>query len=94
MNEKLKYKLVDMLYQLPVHDYKKAMQYLPNALGVTPRTFKGWMFRKIGDQNDIPSEHLIRLAFFFEVQPHELYNFDFCDLVNKSNISTHVRSSK
>lgn len=72
-----KYNIHELLNKLPHEDYREAMNYLPQQLGISRRTLKAWMYRKMDDQNDIPSEALIKLADFFEVEPKAIYNFEF-----------------
>lgn len=75
MGKPLKYRINDLLSQLPKKDYDQAIQLLPIQLKVSVATFNNW--RKIGldDMQDIPHEKVAMLEKLFDIEPGELQNF-------------------
>ena len=72
----LKYKIQEKLEQLSFKDYRTAIQELPKALGITPRTFQRYLKTRIFESFSIRSDHLVKLSQFFNCNVEELLNYD------------------
>ncbi len=71
-----KYNLHTLLRKLSVEDYEVAMKWLPKMLHVAPKTFRSWIYIKKGSKQEITSNHLFKLASFFECSIEDLFNRD------------------
>lgn len=70
-----KYRINDILLQLPVKDYRKALKVIPKALNVSSNTFSNYRNIKLNDHQDIPHQKVILLERIFGLQSGELENF-------------------
>lgn len=69
-----KYKINDLLGQLPRLEEQKASRILPGLLGVSLRTYQNWKSIPKKSSKSIPGDALIRLAQFFGVSVNDLYH--------------------
>ncbi len=70
-----KYRINDLLSELPMKDYRKALKILPKALGISPNTFSNYRNIRISEDRDIPYQKALLLEKIFELKPGELLNF-------------------
>ncbi len=70
-----KYRINEILNNLPMKDYKKAMKLIPKVLGVSTNTFANYRNIKIDEERDIPYQKVILLEKIFELEPETLGNF-------------------
>ena len=69
-----KYNIHYLLNQLNVNDYEIALEFLPELCECKWGAFKRWIYLKEGDSASIPSDAIVKMAVFFEVDPLEMYN--------------------
>nr|WP_294860200.1 hypothetical protein [uncultured Fluviicola sp.] len=69
----LKYRIEELLNEIPHQKAKLATNWLPQQLGVTPKTWRVWKKLQQEDSGDIPSEKLFQIATFFNVEPADLF---------------------
>lgn len=70
-----KYRINDILLQLPVKDYRKALKVIPKALNVSSNTFSNYRNIKVTDHQDIPHQKVILLEKILGLKSGELENF-------------------
>lgn len=70
---KYKYRIHELLQNLPLKQNRSAMNYLPVRLGVGESTFKSWIYIKSNESREIPSKALLMLSEFFGIAPKQLY---------------------
>ncbi|MXV14901.1 hypothetical protein [Hufsiella ginkgonis] len=70
-----KYRLHDLLDNLPKKDFNKAMRVIPKVLGVSFNTFLNYRNIKLADQRDIPHQKVLILEKIFGLNHGELDNF-------------------
>jgi hypothetical protein len=70
-----KYRINDMLGNLPMKDYRKALKVIPKTLGVSPNTFTNYRNIKLDDVRDIPHQKVSMLEAMFGLKPGGLKNF-------------------
>ena len=70
-----KYRINDILLQLPVKDYRKALKVIPKALNISSNTFSNYRNIKLNDNQDIPHQKVILLEKILGLQSGELENF-------------------
>lgn len=73
MSEAKKYRLDELINNMPYNRAKLVYKWLPAQLGVTPKTFRVWRRLTINDSGTIPAEHFFRIASFFQVEPEKLF---------------------
>lgn len=69
-----KYRINDLLFQLPMKDYRKALKILPKAINVSINTFSNYRNIKITDEQDIPHLKVVMIENIFGLQAGELLN--------------------
>lgn len=69
-----KYKLLEFMRKLPHEQFYKVKSSLPVQLGISPDTFRQWMYIKTNSARMIPAESLMKLALFFEKDITEMFN--------------------
>ncbi|HCN82179.1 MAG TPA: hypothetical protein DIT07_00970 [Sphingobacteriaceae bacterium] len=70
-----KYRINDMLGNLPMKDYRKALKVIPKAMGVSSNTFTNYRNIKRDDVRDIPHQKVIMLEIMFGLKSGGLENF-------------------
>ena len=70
-----KYRINELLMQLPMKDYRKALKIIPKALNVSLNTFSNYRNIKLNDEQDIPHQKVVLLEKMFGVKPGQLENF-------------------
>lgn len=70
-----KYRINDILVNLAMKDYHKALKVIPKAIGVSSNTFTNYRNIKLGDVRDIPHQKVIMLEIMFGLKPGGLENF-------------------
>jgi hypothetical protein len=70
-----KYRINDLLAQLPMKDYRKALKIIPKALNISFNTFSNYRNIKIDDDQDIPHQKVLHLEKLFSLNAGELANF-------------------
>ncbi|MCO5268499.1 MAG: hypothetical protein M9897_06360 [Brumimicrobium sp.] len=69
-----KYKIHYYLQQLSHEDYQISWKFFPEALKISPGTWKSWIYIKEGDGRNIPSDKLPVIASFFQISVEELFS--------------------
>jgi len=54
-------------------DYDTLMVLIPKLIGITKRTFIGWIYIPLGSGQEIPAGALIKLAHLFECSTKDLF---------------------
>lgn len=67
-----KYRINEYLYNLNVWQYRKAIQLLPNLLGVSLNTFHNYRKILVDDVQDIPYEKVVLMEQLFDFEPGTL----------------------
>jgi hypothetical protein len=70
-----KYRINDMLGNLPMKDYRKALKVIPKAIGVSSNTFTNYRNIRLDDERDIPHQKVTMLEIMFGLKPGGLQNF-------------------
>ena len=70
-----KYRINELLLQLPMKDYRKALKIIPKALNVSVNTFLNYRNIKLADEQDIPHQKVVVLEKIFGLASGELANF-------------------
>jgi hypothetical protein len=70
-----KYCINDLLIQLPMKDYRKAIKILPKALNVSVNTFSNYRNIQITDEQDIPHQKVVLMEKMFGLEAGQLENF-------------------
>lgn len=70
-----KYRINELLSNLPMKDYRKALAVIPEALGVSSNTFLNYRTIKLTEARDIPHQKVALLEKIFGLKPGELENF-------------------
>jgi hypothetical protein len=68
-----KYRLHYLLQNLSHEDYTIAMKWFPLHLGITPKTWKSWIYIKSDTAKEIPSGAFFAMACFFDIHPRDLF---------------------
>lgn len=68
-----KFRIINLLYALPLEEYFQALNILPELLEISPATFKRWLKTPRESYFDIPFQKVILLAQYFNVKPQEIY---------------------
>lgn len=74
-DKQYKYRINELLGQLPMADYNKALNALPGQLNISKATFSNYRAIKLGDAQDIPHGVVAQLELFFGIAPGELANY-------------------
>lgn len=69
-----KYKINELLANLPMKDYKKALKLIPKILGISTNTFLNYRNILIDEDKDIPYQKVVTLEKMFGLQAGELIN--------------------
>ncbi|MFD2161424.1 hypothetical protein ACFSJU_03415 [Paradesertivirga mongoliensis] len=70
-----KYRINDILLQLPMKDYRKALKVIPKAIDVSLNTFSNYRNIKLTDPQDIPHQKVVLLEKILGLKSGELENF-------------------
>lgn len=70
-----KYRINDILIQLPMKDYRKALKLIPKAINVSVNTFSNYRNIKLTDQQDIPHQKVVLLERILGLNRGDLENF-------------------
>lgn len=70
-----KYRINELLNNLPMKDYKKALKLIPGILGVSVNTFSNYRNIKLNDDKDIPHQKVVILEKVFDLAAGTLGNF-------------------
>ncbi|EPE9900510.1 hypothetical protein ACSN7Q_001652 [Flavobacterium psychrophilum] len=79
--EKPKYKIAELLYNLPYSQAKQAKNQLPRILGIPRQTLAKWLTITIDDKYSIPSNEFLRLCVFFNIEPLEMINYPIKEIL-------------
>ena len=71
-----KYRINDLLSDLPMKDYHKALKIIPKAIGVSANTFANYRNIRVTEARDIPHQKIVLLERIFGLAPGGLDNFD------------------
>lgn len=71
-----KYRINDLLSELPMKDYRKALKIIPKVLGISVNTFSNYRNIRLTEDKDIPYQKAIILEKLFELKPGELLNYE------------------
>lgn len=69
-----KYCINEMLANLPMKDYKKALKIIPRVLNISPNTFFNYRSIRADESRDIPYQKMLQLEQIFGVKPGGLQN--------------------
>lgn len=69
-----KYKINELLANLPMRDYKKAMKLIPKILGVSSNTFLNYRSILADEEKDIPYQKVVIIEKMFEMEAGTLIN--------------------
>jgi len=70
-----KYRINELLADLPMRDYRRAKKIIPKVLGVSPNTFANYRSIKADEDRDIPHEKVALLEKIFDISPGSLECF-------------------
>jgi hypothetical protein len=70
-----KYRINDLLANLPKKEFNKALRVLPNALGISINTFFNYRNIKLSEDRDIPYQKVVMLEKIFGLDRGGLENF-------------------
>ncbi|MBC8053589.1 MAG: hypothetical protein H7Y13_11050 [Sphingobacteriaceae bacterium] len=70
-----KYRINDLLIQLPMKDYRKALKIIPQAINVSLNTFSNYRNIRLTDEQDIPHQKVVLLEKIFGLESGQLENF-------------------
>lgn len=87
-----KYKLTlhYRLQKLPHEDYRLAMDWLPNRIGIHRSTWERWIYLREDDPAEVPANAIIQMAIFFQCEPSEM----FTNPVNKEEMDADWKTYK
>ncbi len=71
-----KYRINDLLSELPMKDYRKALKIVPKALGISQNTFSNYRNIRVSEEKDIPHQKAVLLEKIFGLKPGELMTFE------------------
>lgn len=80
ISTKPKYRISELLYNLPYSKAKEAKKQIPLLLGVPRQTFAKWCVIPVHSKLSIPSDAYLRLCLFFNVSPYEMVNYDVMNI--------------
>jgi hypothetical protein len=75
MAKQFKYRINELLNQLPFNRYKATLNFLPDQLGISAPTFNNYRGIELGDKQDIPHAVVDKLEKFFSLAPGGLQNY-------------------
>lgn len=86
--EKPKYKLAELLYNLPYTEAKQVKKQLPTLLGISRQTLQLYLKATTSDKTNIPLNEFLRLCVFFNIEPFAMLNYEIEEIliVDESNI--------
>ena len=86
--EQPKYKLAELLYNLPYNEAKQVKKQLPSILGISRQTLQLYLKATTNDKTNIPLNEFLRLCVFFNIEPFEMLNYEIEEIliVDESNI--------
>ena len=64
-----KYSINEMLSNLPMKDYKRALKIIPKVLNISPNTFFNYRNIKLEEDRDIPYQKMVKLELMFGLRP-------------------------
>ena len=70
-----KYRLYQLLNQLPHQKYRITSRQLPGKLDISPETFRKWKYIKKHEIATIPADKLAIIAKFFDIRFEEIFNY-------------------
>lgn len=70
-----KYRINEVLANMPMKDYRKTLKVLPEAIGVSANTFSNYRNIKCNEDKDIPHQKVLLLEKIFGLSSGELDNF-------------------
>lgn len=71
-----KYRINELLADLPMKDYRRAIKIIPGVLGVSPNTFANYRSIKAEEERDIPHQKVALLEKIFDIPPGGLECFE------------------
>lgn len=69
-----KYRINEVLLNLPMKDYRKALKVLPDVLKISLNTFTNYRNIKVFDNQDIPHQKVVAIEKIFGLKPGGLGN--------------------
>ena len=87
-SEKAKYKIAELLYNMPFNVAKETKKQLPKVLEISRQTLENWLQMTVSDKSNIPLNEFLRLCVFFNIEPFEMINYEIEEIliVDESNI--------
>ena len=70
-----KYRINELLANLPMKDYHRTLKIIPQALGISANTFANYRNIKTNEERDIPHQKVVLLEKIFGLDPGGLENF-------------------
>ena len=71
-----KYRINELLTNLPMKDYRRAVKIIPKVLGISPNTFTNYRSIKADEDRDIPHQKVALLEKIFGLPPGRLESFE------------------
>jgi len=71
-----KYRINEVLVNMPMKDYRKTLKVIPEAIGVSNNTFSNYRNIRCNEEKDIPHQKVVLLEKIFGLGSGELDNFD------------------
>ncbi|MFD1629966.1 hypothetical protein [Pseudopedobacter beijingensis] len=71
-----KYKINEVLNNLPMKDYRKAIKMIPKILGVSTNTFLNYRNIRVDEEKDIPYQKVIIMEKIFALEEGSLSNIE------------------
>lgn len=70
-----KYRINEVLANMPMKDYRKTLKVIPEAIGVSANTFSNYRNIKCNEDKDIPHQKVVLLERIFGLDSGGLDNF-------------------
>jgi hypothetical protein len=71
-----KYRINEVLANMPMKDYRKVLKIIPGALGISSNTFCNYRNIRNDEDKDIPHQKVVLLEKIFGLNSGELDNFE------------------
>lgn len=76
-----KYKIDELLYDLPYSQAVAAKKQIPDLLNITRQTFALYRKATITDKLEIPTNNFLRLCVFFNIEPIKMVNYKIDEII-------------
>lgn len=76
-----KYKIDELLYNLPYSQAVAAKKQIPDLLNITRQTFALYRKATIADKLEIPTTNFLKLCVFFKIEPTKMVNYTIEEII-------------